>query len=176
MVGMAEIKVAVSTISNGGEGAVLTALGLGSCVGICAYERYAGVAGLAHVVLPYSAHAGEEPPGKFADTAVPALLMEMQRHGAIASRICVAIAGGAQLFSFGGGAARLEIGARNAQSVIEALKLHRLHVVANDLGGTAGRTLQFFTADGRIRVKTIGRGIVDLVCLGDQNVTLLRAA
>src|SRR5437870_11040261 len=110
MVGMAEIAVVRE------PGDILSALGLGSCVGIFAYDIRVRMAGMAHVVLPDSFGRGDQPPGKFADTAVPALLEEMKRMGASATFIRVAVAGGAQVFSFSGRAPTLEIGARNCDA------------------------------------------------------------
>ena len=45
MVGMAEVKTNVKPDD------ILMALGLGSCVGICAFDPQTGIAGLAHVVF-----------------------------------------------------------------------------------------------------------------------------
>jgi len=51
---------------------------LGSCVAVCLYHPRLRVAGMAHVVLPESTgHQGG--PGKFADTAVPALLAALEK-------------------------------------------------------------------------------------------------
>jgi chemotaxis protein CheD len=163
MVGMAEVKVTKS------PDAVLMALGLGSCVGICAYDAQARVAGLAHVVLPESI-GQENSPGKFANTAVPFLLQEMRNLGASPIRIRVALAGGAQLFAASGGA-KLEIGLRNAAAVTAALKQHNIVVVATDLGGTVGRTVQM-DASGFVRVKTIGQGERELAALGGQGASV----
>ena len=41
------------------RGAVLAAIGLGSCVGLALIDRGAGVAGLAHIMLP--ADTGRQP-------------------------------------------------------------------------------------------------------------------
>lgn len=160
MVGMAEVKLTKSPDD------VLTALGLGSCVGICAYDAQARVAGLAHVVLPESI-GQENSPGKFANTAVPFLLQEMSRLGASSIRIRVALAGGAQLFAASGGS-KLEIGLRNAAAVTAALKQHNIVVVATDLGGMVGRTV-YLSANGLVRVKTIGQGERELVVLGSPS-------
>jgi chemotaxis protein CheD len=157
MVGMAEIKLTRS------QDDVLVALGLGSCIGICAYDPQTKVAGLAHVVLPDS--TGHDPnPGKFADTAIPRLLDEMAKRGASRSRIRVALAGGAQLFAFAGSGPRLEIGVRNAAAVLAILKAHNIPITESDLGGSCGRTVHLYT-DGRVRVKTIGQGERDLTRL-----------
>lgn len=171
MVGMAEIKIARSPDE------VLVGLGLGSCIGVCVYDRHTRIAGMAHVVLPESMAKGEDSPGKYADTALPALIAEMQKNGASLRHVTVAIAGGAQLFSFAGGAQRMDIGKRNGAAVLQALQKYGLTPVAEDLGGNAGRTVQLFAADGRVRVKTIGRGELDLTLLSQSAfATLPKAA
>lgn len=162
IVGMAEVKVCWSV-----DGTLL-ALGLGSCIGICAYDFKVGVAGLAHVVLPDSG-GNKEARGKFADTAIPLLLEEMGRWGAHPSQIQVALVGGAQLFMGSGTDARLDIGPRNAAAVLVALERHGLRIVACDLGGVLGRTVTLF-GDGRVLVKTIGQGEKLLAALGGRRV------
>ena len=159
LVGMAEAKVTTSA------GGVLVALGLGSCIGVCLYDPYVKVAGMAHVVLPNSA-GHEASIGKFADTAVPLLLDMMKKHGAIQTRIRAAIAGGAQLFAFNGSGPRLEIGPRNATAVQEQLLSHRITIIASDVGGNTGRTVHLF-ADGQVLVKTIGQGERELTRMGN---------
>src|SRR5690242_3051248 len=159
MVGMAEVKVARS------QDDVLIALGLGSCIGICAYDVKARIAGMAHIVLPDSA-GFDASPCKFADTAVPHLIEMMIHRGAAANRIRVAIVGGAQLFAFNGSGPRLEIGPRNTAAVKAALEQCGLELAAIDIGGTAGRTVHM-SGDGRIRVKIIGKGEQELVSLGN---------
>ncbi len=163
MVGMAEIK----TVRHPHD--ALIALGLGSCIGVCAFDPEAGIAGLVHIVLPCS---GEDKaaPGKFADTAIPQLVGEMLRQGANPHRIRVAMAGGAQLFSFNGSAPHLDIGARNIQATTLALEKAILPVVACDLGGNTGRSIHFY-GDGRVRVKTIGQHERELAMLAREAAT-----
>jgi chemotaxis protein CheD len=168
MVGMAEIKVTTSPDD------ILIALGLGSCVGICAYEPNVGVAGMAHVVLPES-QGNESANGKFADTAIPGLIRQMVEMGAVTSRIRIAIVGGAQLFAFNGTGVRLEIGPRNARAVTAALEKACIPVVATDLGGSAGRTVHL-TGDGRVRLKVIGTAERELISLGKAEGGAGRAA
>ncbi len=158
MVGMAEMKIITSPDD------ILIALGLGSCVGICAYDKTARIAGLSHVVLPDSS-GHEACAGKFANSAVPLLLEAMCSKGATMRNIRIALAGGAQLFSFSGNGPKLEIGLRNATAVQMHLDKLNMTVVASDLGGTVGRTVHLY-GDGRVRVKTIGKGEVDLAALG----------
>lgn len=157
MVGMAEVKICSTS------GGVLVALGLGSCIGICAFDPDAGVAGLSHVVLPSSGGQNSSP-GKFADTAVPLLIESLQREGASPRRLRIALVGGAQLFNFNGANSRLEIGARNIEAVKAELAKRNYRTIASDLGGNVGRTVHFFTT-GRITVKSMGQGEKELVNL-----------
>jgi len=170
-VGLGEVKVSRA------DDDVIVALGLGSCIAICAYDHEAGVAGIAHVVLPESSTANADTPGKFADTAVPALVNHMRTLGASPNRLSVAIAGGAAVFSFGGTSPRLDVGVRNAAAVEDALRKGGLRVVARDVGGKTGRTVRLMVGTGEIRVKTIGQGERELTYLGARRtMPLARAA
>jgi chemotaxis protein CheD len=130
----------------------LVALGLGSCIGLAVVDRTAGVAGLAHIVLPESNDRGEQV-GKFADTAVPELIAKMRRAGALERRFETAIAGGARMFEMSGG---LDIGSRNEAAVRAALALERIAVQAAKTGGTTGRTLKVSVRDLRVTVRAAG--------------------
>jgi chemotaxis protein CheD len=114
----------------------LVAIGLGSCVGLAMVDREAGVAGLAHVVLPESL-GKPGPAGKFADLAVPDLIARLADRGAARKRLEVVLIGGARMFTVG---ASLDIGARNAEAVREALLKQGVPVTAEETGGTRGRT------------------------------------
>ena len=54
---------------------------LGSCVGIILRDPERGVSGLAHVMLP-ARHRDDDATGKYADTAIPALLARLAKAGA----------------------------------------------------------------------------------------------
>ncbi len=157
MVGMAEMAI---TCSAGG---VLMALGLGSCVGVCVYDYHKKIAGLAHVVLPASGgQCGSD--GKYADTAIPALLKAMAAAGANERSLRYAIVGGAQLFIGASTGARLDIGPRNVEAVLALLKARNAAILAQDTGGNSGRTVTVF-GDGRVRLRTLGKTERDLVNL-----------
>jgi len=138
---------------------LLVCYGLGSCIGIAAYDPVARLAALAHVVLPDSSLShGPDKNAKFADKAVPALLTALTARGAAASRLVAKIAGGAQMLNTSPLASRLDIGARNAEAVKAALAQAGVRLAAEDIGGNYGRTLRLFTGTGRVQVSTIGRG------------------
>lgn len=156
------IKVGLGVLAVTDEkGKGLSALGLGSCIGVVAYDPAVKVAGMVHVMLPDVAiSSAPGPAGKYANTAIPALLEAMQRLGAAPSRLVIKIAGGAQMFASGGG--NLNIGARNAVAVRAALAAAKLTIRAADTGGNAGRTMELWVDDGRTTVRVAGKPPVEI--------------
>lgn len=141
---------------------VISALGLGSCIGVVLVDARAQIAGMAHVMLPQSAPTSKGPPGKFADTAIPALLESVLALGADRARLVATIAGGAQMFGAGSGAGLFNIGGRNDESVRTALTDARLRLRAHDVGGSFGRTMQVTVGTGAVTVRIVGGEPVDL--------------
>lgn len=135
---------------------VLRALGLGSCIGLCMYDPAIKLAAIAHVMLPESRNGSSQDQGKYADTAVPKLINEMISRGASKHRLKIAIAGGAQLFSFEGSNDRLDVGKRNTEAVKRALAKVNLHISAEDVGGKTGRTVSLDSQTGEVFVKQVG--------------------
>lgn len=148
MVRMGEL--AVST----GSGDVLTSIGLGSCIGLVLLDRAKGVVGLAHVMLPERPASVAPQPGKFADSAVPALIDAVVAKGARRVRLEAYMVGGAQMFTFGGGS--MDVGARNAAAVKAGLAAARLPIRAAETGGDRGRTVRVYAEDCRVTVKAAG--------------------
>jgi chemotaxis protein CheD len=141
--GIGEMKVAHNP-------SLLIIMGLGSCIGLTLHDRYAKVGGIAHIMLPDSRGIVGKT-CKYADTAVPLLLKEMVRHKAKKEQTIAKIAGGATLFS---GMDTLQIGKRNADVVKEALKKEGIRLIAEDTGGSSGRTITFDVHTGKLHVKT----------------------
>jgi chemotaxis protein CheD len=147
-VGLGEIHVA-----NSG---VLVAYSLGSCVAVCLSDVANGVAGMAHIVLPCAADsAGERTPGRYADTAIPALVTAIRLAGGCSPRLQCRIAGGASVLKIGGEGQMPQIGKRNVEAVRDALDRAGLWILAESTGGTRGRTVRMDVASGRIRVRTV---------------------
>ncbi len=146
------------------DGAVLTCIGLGSCIALALLDRRGGLAALAHVMLPESPAAGPAPvqSGKFADLAVPLLVGAMLEAGAMRHRLEAVLVGGAQMFAFGTSATQ-EIGRRNEAAVLAQLEQARIPVTASATGGQKGRSV-------RVHVPTC-----EVICreAAAQNVTLV---
>jgi chemotaxis protein CheD len=139
---------------------------LGSCVGIVLYDRTTKLGGLAHIVLP-SAHGAVDHPGKYADTAIPAMITEFDRRiGSKArTRLTAKLVGGASMFPVNPSVAvnsGLNIGQRNQEAIEKILAELMVPIVARDVGGTAGRRLTLDTISGIVTIKVPGGADYDL--------------
>ncbi len=155
-VGMADAKVAKHP-------SALTTLGLGSCVGICLYDKKTKVIGMAHIMLPSSKEMRNNTNvDKFADTGIMHILNDMERLGANRNNIVAKIAGGAQMFSGATSSSIMQIGKRNAESVRKILEKLKIRIISDDTGGNFGRTIEFYSDTGKLIVKTIGHGVKEI--------------
>jgi chemotaxis protein CheD len=160
-------------VSSANAGDVLACVGLGSCIGLALIDRRAGVAGLAHVMLP-AAPPEADRAGKFADLAVPTLVEEIERLGAARHRLDAVLVGGASMFSFGSGGTSQEIGRRNEEAVRAALAASRIPVRAAETGGDRGRTMRVHVGTARVTSREAAGAEIELY--GDAPIDLRRAA
>lgn len=134
---------------------ILITYALGSCVGTCLYDARLRIAGLSHVLLPDSSIGkGVDNPMKYADTALKALIADMERAGASRLRLTAKIAGGAKMFATAG----TSVGERNVAAVKEELERLGIRILAEDTGSNYGRTLEFSPEDGSVLVKSVMHG------------------
>ena len=117
-------------------GDVLVSLGLGSCIGLALVDKRAGVAGLAHIVLP-------------------ALVDGMVERGASRMFLQASLVGGASMFA-GAASNTLEVGSRNAVAVRELIARRRVPVVAEAVGGSRGRTVRVDVTSGTVSAREAG--------------------
>jgi chemotaxis protein CheD len=152
-VGMADMNISCRVPS------ILTTLGLGSCIGIALYDPTTKIAGLAHIMLPDSTQIkNNQNIAKFADTASIELINRMVKVGANKNKIVAKIAGGAQMFSFSSGNDMMKIGQRNALASKEILNKLGIRIISEDTGANYGRTIELYTENGDLLIKTIGKG------------------
>lgn len=160
------VQVGISEFVVRGRDAddTLKSYGLGSCVAVALWDPDSGIGGLAHVMLPDgdAADGADEKPGKYADTAIRAMLRRMVEKGAAYTSVEAKIAGGSDMFefeSFGEG-----VGIRNTAAAKEELGKLGVPIVSEDTGGQRGRTVEFDTSTGTLTVRTAD---------GDQDVVEL---
>lgn len=122
------IRIGMADLKASHHPAILTTLGLGSCVGIALYDRTTKIVGLAHAMLPDSSQVKNKTnAAKFVDTAIELLVKEMLSLGASKKRIVAKLAGGAQMFTFTQGAELMRIGQRNVAAA-KSKQIGRAHV------------------------------------------------
>jgi chemotaxis protein CheD len=126
---------------------------LGSCVGIILCDPVRRVSGLAHVMLP-NRHDEDGATGKYADTAIPALLSRLAESGGRRGSLQAFLIGGAQMFPMGN--VRIaSIGDQNVEAARKILAESKIPIVFEDTGGTVGRAVLFDNATGQVSVKTL---------------------
>ena len=148
--------------AEGGEAVIIT-LGLGSCVACILFDAVAKVGGLAHILLPSLTLARDRTnAAKFAETAVPMLVAEMRKLGAVPDRLRARLVGGAAMFANLGSPGVALMGERNVQATKDALKVARIPVVAEDTGLGYGRSVYLHLPRGRVEVRSVQHGIREL--------------
>lgn len=157
---MAElIKVGMADYKVGRAPATLISYGLGSCIGISLYDPQTKIGGLLHIMLPDSSKSrSNENRAKFADTGIQDMLQELQKMGAVKSRLVAKLAGGAQMFAFANASDIMRVGVRNVEASKTILKSLSIPIVGEDTGKNYGRTVQIDLSTGVYTVKTIDKG------------------
>jgi len=148
IVGIADMKMA-------GDGEKLITYALGSCIGICLYEPQRKLAALIHIMLPLNMETGRKNAYKYADTGIRTTLREMEMKGACRAAINAKIAGGARMFEVSGGSLG-NIGQRNSESVHQILRMEKIRLLWEDVGGTIARTMEFDSATGNGTIRSYG--------------------
>ncbi|MDD4700412.1 MAG: chemotaxis protein CheD [Oscillospiraceae bacterium] len=149
------ITVGISDMKIASGDDVMVAYALGSCIGTCIYDNVTGIMGLSHILLPQiTLCPNDNNVKKFADTAIKELVNCMKKQGSAICRMSAKIAGGAQMFTTNG----LAIGERNIRIVVNELNLLGIKIIAADVGGNFGRTMECHAKDGKVIIKSISRG------------------
>ncbi|MDA7889309.1 chemotaxis protein CheD [Pirellulales bacterium] len=126
---------------------------VGSCVSVALCDPNLHVAGMAHVLLPES-HGATDEPGKFADTAITELLHQLRKlPGNKTPRWVAKIAGGAAMFP---GHDEMTVGRQNITAVETALRQNDIPVVMKSCGGELGRRVTIDVATGSMDVEFTG--------------------
>lgn len=144
----------------GDENTVLTTLGLGSCIGIALYDKFAQVGGLVHIMLPKN--PGGKKLVKYADTGIPYLIEEVEAIGAKKRRLSAKIVGGAGMFKSESGDSVMKIGERNIEAVRKNLKAIGIKIIGSDVGEDYGRSMYFYLNDGRVEVKSFSKDLITI--------------
>lgn len=149
-----QVKISDARISRNSTD-ILVTYALGSCMGVCLYDPHACVGGMLHCLLPNSEQnpaKAQQNPFVYADTGMRALLEGLLTQGAVKRRMQVTLAGGAR--RLGTGRDPFDVGKNNYLAVRKSLWQNSLLIKAEDVGGSAPRTMYMHMADGAVMIKS----------------------
>lgn len=159
------LRVGISEYRIARAPTMLVTYGLGSCLGITLYDPLLQMGGLAHTLLPlHRPGGGENRPSKFVDTAISLMTAELTAAGAARERLAAKIFGGANMFAPATGSNSESIGARNARTARQTLERLGIPLLAEEVGGSHGRTVELDLATGRVMVRSV-RGSVTMLTI-----------
>ncbi len=109
---------------------------LGTCVGVAAFDRVAGVGGLLHLLLPEPVNPRSvDSPEKYATTAMPKFLERLEALGATRANLTAVVAGGALVGPVSRQDMQLDIGGRTTEIALEILDRMAISVDRSETGG-----------------------------------------
>ena len=134
----------------------LVTYGLGSCLGIIFYDAGTQLGGMAHTLLPKPRPGMEgERKTKFVTTAIQLMLEDLVARGCRQENLVAKLFGGANMFASLQSADKETIGQRNVRVAKETLVAAGIPLVAEDTGGSFGRTLEFDLGSGQVMVRSV---------------------
>lgn len=145
---------------------------LGSCVSVCIRDPLAGVGGMNHFMLPAPKGDGRSDSwgesARYGSFAMELLINEILKRGGHRSRMEVKVFGGGKIYD-----GSVDIGSNNAAWAMHYLAEESLPVAKLDVGGVCPRRVYYFTQDGRVLLKKLGR--LDDSALRDREEQYLEA-
>lgn len=129
---------------------------LGSCAGVCLFDRRQAIGGATHYMLPQWEGPGS-PSTRYGDVALDVLLKQFQIHGSKPRDLEARVFGGACMFQ----AFRAEdgsddhIGSRNINMALQTFSQLGIVIAAKDTGGENGRKIKMQSHTGSVAVSLI---------------------
>ena len=128
---------------------------LGSCISACVRDPIAGVGGMNHFMLPKPKEGGCDSWGestRYGSYAMESLINGILKRGGVKSRLEVKLFGAGKIYD-----GNIDVGARNAEWVLEYLRAEGLSACKTDLGDMYPRKVYYFTESGRVLLKKLER-------------------
>lgn len=132
--------------------AIISTLGLGSCLGVTAYDPVKKIGAMLHAMLPDSRkhRRDETSTAMYLDTGVPALIETAVRLGTSIAALEFKVFGGAQILQSND---YFSIGHQNVEMMQQLAAQYRLRVKAWDVGGQSNRSIELHLHHGRVRLR-----------------------
>ncbi len=134
---------------------------LGSCISACIRDPIAGVGGMNHFMLPRCKTSSfrelDSAATRYGSFAMEHLINGILKYGGKRDRLEIKLFGGGNVLD-----GMSDVGRHNIQFVKEYLETENLVIVAQDMGGTSPRKINYYPGTGRVMVKKLERS-----CSGD---------
>lgn len=128
---------------------------LGSCVSVCLRDKYTGVGGLNHFLLPHDRSTTSTPlndSARYGVYAMELLINHLLKLGAHRNHLEAKIFGGGNVIK---DMTFAKVGERNVNFILAHLKQEGIPIVARDLLDNYPRKVHFFPHSGRVLLKKI---------------------
>ena len=128
---------------------------LGSCVAACIRDTKTGMGGMNHFMLPDD--GGRETVGasaRYGTYAMEVLINHLLKMGARRNSLEAKVFGGGAVMA---SLSSSNVGTRNAEFVLNYLKVEKIPIVAKDLLDSYPRKVYYFPGTGRVMVKKLHR-------------------
>ncbi len=130
---------------------------LGSCVAVCLHHPDRKTGGMNHILLPgKSVSPSDADPLRYARNAIEVLISSVMGLGGARSRLVAKIFGGARLLT--SISKDRGVGRSLSEFVMDFLKVEKIPIISQDVGGTDVRKIYFHTDTGEVFLKRIPAG------------------
>lgn len=131
---------------------------LGSCISACIRDRFFGVGGMNHFMLPISEGGtwagGEVDPTsmatRYGNFAMEHMINEILKQGGHKKNLEVKVFGGGQILQ-----SMTDVGRGNIEFVHTYLSTEGIEIVSEDVGDIYPRKIIYYPATGRVRLKKL---------------------
>lgn len=140
----------------GDDGPISTVLG--SCISACLHDPVAALGGMNHFLLPNGSSQAATA-ASYGVYAMELLINDLIKRGAAKARLTAKVFGGARMVE-----GLSDVGARNADFVMDFLNREGIACLNHSLGGTHARRVEFWPGSGRARQRMLRESatVVDL--------------
>lgn len=144
---------------------------LGSCLAVVLYSHKCRTGAMCHAQLPEckqecpmcaetcaaqcTLRTDTDCDAKYVDCSITRMLEGLKQFGAYPKELTAQIYGGANLLRIHD--AQHSVGERNVAMAVELIKRYKIPILSLDVGGKLGRTVDFYSDTGVIKVKTTPR-------------------
>ncbi len=120
---------------------------LGSCVAVCLWDRYLGIGGINHYMLP-TWNGMELASPKYGNIAIERLTEKMLQLGCKKNNLVAKVFGGGEVITVT--SSSMHIGERNIMVAEEMLQEQNIPIIGRSTGGKNGRKIIFNTHTGAV--------------------------